>query len=380
MIFDTHAHYDDRQFEEDREELLGSMRENGVELIVDAASDIASWDKIEQLTDRYPFIYGAIGVHPDEVGELDEEKMKRMEQLLAREKMVAVGEIGLDYYWDKENRDLQKMWFIRQLELAKQLDLPVIIHSREAAADTMEIMKQYAGELSGVIHCFSYSPEQAKEYVKMGFYLGIGGVVTFKNAKKLKEVVQEIIEQAEEEVGYKPPKYAFDLQIMMLPDEGLVLVLSEKEPLENKSGAQLLQALQEMKRVFEEKKAEIGAAEKKAQAGENAGESGKKNKKAAEAQKPQFAIFAFRNIGRVIEYAAVLPTNLRIDSTLYRMEDGTCYAYVRKGGASYERYSRACIQAMEFAALYAADEQKLRYLEEHGECLIREKALKKLRV
>lgn len=193
---------------------------------------------------------------------------------------------------------------------------------------------------------------------------------------KAKEVVQEIIEQAEEEVGYKPPKYAFDLQIMMLPDEGLVLVLSEKEPLENKSGAQLLQALQEMKRVFEEKKAEIGAAEKKAQAGENAGESGKKNKKAAEAQKPQFAIFAFRNIGRVIEYAAVLPTNLRIDSTLYRMEDGTCYAYVRKGGASYERYSRACIQAMEFAALYAADEQKLRYLEEHGECLIREKALK----
>ena len=125
MIFDTHAHYDDRQFEEDREELLGSMRENGVELIVDAGSDIASWDKIEQLTDRYPFIYGAIGVHPDEVGELDEEKMKRMEQLLAREKMVAVGEIGLDYYWDKENRDLQKMWFIRQLELARQLDLRI---------------------------------------------------------------------------------------------------------------------------------------------------------------------------------------------------------------------------------------------------------------
>ena len=189
MIFDTHAHYDDRQFEEDREELLGSMRENGVELIVDAASDIASWDKIEQLTDRYPFIYGAIGVHPDEVGELDEEKMKRMEQLLAREKMVAVGEIGLDYYWDKENRDLQKMWFIRQLELARQLDLPVIIHSREAAADTMEIMKQHAKGLDGVIHCFSYSPEQAKEYVKMGFYLGIGGVLTFNNAKKLKEVV-----------------------------------------------------------------------------------------------------------------------------------------------------------------------------------------------
>ena len=172
MIFDTHAHYDDRQFEEDREELLGSMRENGVELIVDAGSDIASCDKIEQLTDRKPFIYGANGVHPDEVGELDEEKMKRMEQLLAREKMVAVGEIGLDYYWDKENRDLQKMWFIRQLELARQLDLPVIIHSREAAADTMEIMKQYAGELRGVIHCFSYPWSRRESMSRWDFILG----------------------------------------------------------------------------------------------------------------------------------------------------------------------------------------------------------------
>lgn len=205
-------------------------------------------------------------------------------------------------------------------------------------------------------------------------------------SEKAKEVVQEIIEQAEEEVGYKPPKYAFDLQIMMVPDEGLMLVFSEKEPLENKNGAQLLQALQEMKRVFEEKKAEINANLEKSAQAEEASENakngkGKKGKKgAAEAQKPQFAIFAFRNIGRVIEYAAVLPANLRINSTLYRMEDGTCYVYVQKGGASYERYSRACIQAMEFAALYAADEQKIRYLEEHGECLIREKALRKLRV
>lgn len=199
--------------------------------------------------------------------------------------------------------------------------------------------------------------------------------------EKAKEVVQEIIQQAEEEVGYKPPKYAFDLQIMMLPDEGLVLVFSEKEPLENKNGAQLLQALQEMKKVFEEKKAEINATlEKQAreEAARNAGK-GKKGKDKAGEAKPQFAIFAFRNIGRVIEYADVLPANLRINSTLYRMEDGTCYVYVQKGGASYERYSRACIQAMEFAALYAADDQKVRYLEEHGECLIREKALKKLR-
>lgn len=195
MIFDTHAHYDDRQFEEDREELLGSMRENGVELIVDAGSDIASWDKIEQLTDRYPFIYGAIGVHPDEVGELDEEKMKRMEQLLAREKMVAVGEIGLDYYWDKEPEVQQKQryWFVRQLALAQEADLPVIIHSRDAAEDTMQIMKKAREDgIKGVIHCYSYSPEMAQEYVKMGYRIGVGGVVTFKNARKLVKTVEMI--------------------------------------------------------------------------------------------------------------------------------------------------------------------------------------------
>ena len=192
MIIDTHAHYDDEQFDEDREEILGKMQDAGIGMIMDAGSTILSWDKIVKLTEEYPFVYGAIGVHPDEVGNLDETQFARMERLLDKEKIKAVGEIGLDYYWDKENHDLQKEWFIRQLDLARKKEKPVIIHSREAAADTMEIMKQYAGELSGVIHCFSYSPEQAKEYVKMGFYLGIGGVVTFKNAKKLKEVVQEI--------------------------------------------------------------------------------------------------------------------------------------------------------------------------------------------
>lgn len=105
---------------------------------------------------------------------------------------MAVGEIGLDYYWDNESHDTQKKWFIRQLELARELDLPVIIHSRDAAADTLEIMKEHAKGLRGVIHCFSYSKELAREYVKMGFYIGIGGVVTFKNGKKLKEIAEEI--------------------------------------------------------------------------------------------------------------------------------------------------------------------------------------------
>lgn len=192
MIIDTHAHYDDEQFDADREELLGSMEEGGIGLIVNVGSTVASWDKIVELTEKYPFVYGAVGVHPDEVGELDEEKLLRMAELLDRDKIVAVGEIGLDYYWDKEKHDLQKEWFVRQLGLAREKEMPVIIHSREAAADTFEIMKQHAAGMKAVIHCYSYSPEMAREYVKMGYYIGVGGVVTFKNAKKLKQVVQEI--------------------------------------------------------------------------------------------------------------------------------------------------------------------------------------------
>ncbi len=192
MIFDTHAHYDDEQFDADRDELLKSMAAGGIGTIVDAGSTLESWDKILKLTEKYPFVYGAIGIHPDEVGTLSEEDMKRMSALLDGEKIVAVGEIGLDYYWDKENHDIQKKWFIRQLDLAREKEMPVIIHSREAAADTMTVMKEHAAGMKAVIHCYSYSVEMAREYVKMGYYIGVGGVVTFKNAKKLKTVVEEI--------------------------------------------------------------------------------------------------------------------------------------------------------------------------------------------
>ena len=192
MIIDTHAHYDDEQFDADREALLRSMEENGVGAIVNAGASVESWDQILEMTKRYPFLYGMIGVHPDEVGAMNEENFARMERLLGCEKIVAVGEIGLDYYWDQESHDLQKEWFIRQLKLARQLRLPVLIHSREAACDTMEIMKEYAQGLKGVIHCYSYSKEMAKEYVKLGFYIGVGGVVTFKNARKLKETVEAL--------------------------------------------------------------------------------------------------------------------------------------------------------------------------------------------
>lgn len=192
MIFDTHAHYDDEQFDPDRDGLLAGMKENGIGYIVNAGSTIASWEKIRRLTEKYDFVYGALGVHPDEAGTLDEESFRRLGELLDQDKMVAVGEIGLDYYWDKESHELQKKWFIRQLELARSKGLPVIIHSREAAADTFEIMRMYASGLRAVIHCYSYSAEMAREYVKMGYYIGIGGVVTFKNAKKLRQVTEEI--------------------------------------------------------------------------------------------------------------------------------------------------------------------------------------------
>ena len=192
MIFESHAHYDDEQFKEDREALLNSMQENGIGTIINVGATFQSCKKVVQLAQEYPFIYAAVGVHPDEVGILDEEKFAYLKTQCQKEKVVAVGEIGLDYYWDNEAHEIQKKWFQRQLELARELDLPVIIHSRDAAADTLEMMQQYAKGLRGVIHCFSYSKEMAKEYVKMGFYIGVGGVVTFKNSKKLKEIVTEL--------------------------------------------------------------------------------------------------------------------------------------------------------------------------------------------
>lgn len=192
MIFDSHAHYDSSQFNEDREQLLNSMQEKGIGTIVNSGADWDSVTEVVELAQKYPHVYAAVGMHPDEVGDLNEERFQFLKSQCQKEKVVAVGEIGLDYYWDNESHDVQKKWFIRQLELARELDLPVIIHSRDAAADTLEMMKEYGKGLRGVIHCFSYSKEMALEYVKMGFHIGVGGVVTFKNSKKLKEVVEAI--------------------------------------------------------------------------------------------------------------------------------------------------------------------------------------------
>lgn len=191
MIIDTHAHYDDKAFDEDREHLLESMAEAGVGRIVNIGSSLEACKRTIQLMEKYDFVYGALGIHPTDSGELTECDIEWIKTQCTLEKCVAVGEIGLDYYWDEPEREIQKKWFVRQLELAKEVELPVVIHSRDAAQDTVDIMKaERAQDIGGVVHCYSYSRELSKTFLDMGFYFGIGGVVTFNNGRKLKEVVE----------------------------------------------------------------------------------------------------------------------------------------------------------------------------------------------
>jgi len=192
MIFDTHAHYDDVQFDADRDELLLSMADAGIGRIVNIGADIASSDRSVGLACRYDFIYAAAGVHPSDADQLNEETFAHLSELCDEKKVVAVGEIGLDYYWEKdpEKKYRQRYWFRRQIDLAREKGLPIVIHSRQAARDTMEIAREeMIGDIGGVVHCYSYSVEQAAEYLDMGMYLGIGGVLTYKNARVLKDVV-----------------------------------------------------------------------------------------------------------------------------------------------------------------------------------------------
>ena len=192
-IIDTHAHYDDEQFDKDREKLLTILPEVKIELVVNVGASIESSKTTIALTKKYPHVYGAVGVHPSNTEELNEENFQWLSQAARQEKIVAVGEIGLDYYYDEPDRQIQKKWFERQIELAENMGLPIIIHSREAARDTYEIMKaNHCENIGGVVHCFSYSVEMAKLFLDMGFYLGLGGVVTFKNAKTVKEVASYV--------------------------------------------------------------------------------------------------------------------------------------------------------------------------------------------
>ena len=191
MIFETHGHYDDTQFDEDREQLIAEFLEKDIDKVMNVGADMQSSRNSVELAAKYPHFYAAVGVHPSEVGELTETDIQELKSMvLDNPKVRAIGEIGLDY---DPPRDVQKKWFLRQLELAQELTMPIIIHSRDAASDTMEILKRMdGGRNGGVIHCYSYSVEQAREYIKMGFNIGVGGVVTFKNSRKLQEVVEDI--------------------------------------------------------------------------------------------------------------------------------------------------------------------------------------------
>ena len=181
QIFDTHAHYDDESFDDDRERLLAGFPAQGVHAVTNIGTNIRASEETVRMTEKYENLYGVVGIFPSEVAELENpDNVKRLKELAKHDKIVAIGEIGLD-------------WFAGLMDIARELKLPIAIHSRDAAQDTIQIMRaSRAEEIGGVIHCYSYSKESARDFLNMGFYFGIGGVVTFKNAKKLKEAVAYI--------------------------------------------------------------------------------------------------------------------------------------------------------------------------------------------
>ncbi|WP_238918106.1 TatD family hydrolase [Clostridium sp. YIM B02555] len=192
-IIDSHAHYDDEAFNEDREVVFDEIRKNGVIGVLNCAASYDSLKSTDKLTREYDFIIGALGIHPENANDMKENTLEEIKEYISKnDKIVAIGEIGLDYYWEENpSKEIQKEVFRRQMNLARELDLPVIIHDREAHQDTLEIMKEFP-EVTGVVHCFSGSVEFAKECIKLGYYIGFTGVVTFKNAKKVVSVVKEI--------------------------------------------------------------------------------------------------------------------------------------------------------------------------------------------
>ena len=197
-IFETHAHYDDGRFDPDREEILGKiLPEAGIRYVVNIAADMDSVKTTDELTLKYDYIYGALGVHPEAIDRLTEEDIGIIKEMASsNEKIRAIGEAGFDLQEGYPEKDLQEKWFRRQIGLAKELDLPIVVHSREAAGDTYRVLKdeydRCTDRRNGIVHCFSYSAEEAEKYIKLGFVIGVGGVVTFKNGKKLKNVVGSV--------------------------------------------------------------------------------------------------------------------------------------------------------------------------------------------
>ena len=194
-IFDTHAHYSDKRFDEDRGEVVARLRESGVELVTDVACDLRSVEKTFELLEKYDFIYGAIGMHPHYAGDMNDAFMDALKKHLGHPKMLALGEIGLDYYYDFSPRDLQKLWFDRQLSLAAELKKPVVLHVRDAMGDSLDVLRAHRAELKdngGIMHCFSGSVESARECLDMGLMIGFGGSLTFKNNRKGVETAEYV--------------------------------------------------------------------------------------------------------------------------------------------------------------------------------------------
>ncbi|EOU1912109.1 TatD family hydrolase [Clostridium perfringens] len=191
-IFDTHAHYDSDSFDEDRENVIKELKENGVIGVLNCGSDLYGLRKSVELAKEFDMFYAAVGIHPENADEFNEDVVKEIKEFVKNEKVKAIGEIGLDYYWEENPpREVQKEVFRAQMKLADELNLPVVIHDRDAHKDTLEIMKEFP-HVIGVVHCFSGSVEFAKECIKLGYYIGFTGVLTFKNAKKLVDVCREI--------------------------------------------------------------------------------------------------------------------------------------------------------------------------------------------
>ncbi len=191
MLFDTHAHLDDARFDEDRDSVIARLQEEGISLVVNVGADMESSRSSVDLARKYSFIYAAVGVHPDETGVLTEKDMDELKALSRWDKVVAIGEIGLDYHNNGAPKEVQKRWFQRQLSLARELNMPYIIHDRDAHGDTLAILKE-TGYFNGVLHCFSGSAEMAKEVVKLGMMVSFAGPVTFKNAPKTKEAAKAV--------------------------------------------------------------------------------------------------------------------------------------------------------------------------------------------
>ena len=191
MYFDSRAHLDDRKFDADRDEIFAQLPERGVGLIMNIGCDLKSSLQSVALAHKYPFVYAAVGSHPDDAAQLDEARLALYRQLCADERVKAIGEIGLDYHYEDPTREVQLPAFRKQLELARELDLPVIVHEREAHADGMELIRQFP-EVTGVFHCYSGAVEQARELVQRGWYIGFTGVITFKNARKAVEVAESL--------------------------------------------------------------------------------------------------------------------------------------------------------------------------------------------